>query len=117
MGRSLLSQAPIPMTDNQTLHIVNKRLNALIAIQAISPQPEFDDEIKALIRYRRQCVRPGGGIRNFSDENHHAYQMVRNAINRVLKKAKADGHHEAVAIIKENLKFGKTFMLTNRGIH
>ncbi len=168
LGTSYLYHTPIPMTDEKTLHAVNKRLNALIAMQAemlkqesFAPSPAITDspssigakdsckesynantrmspsapencsisnvesglnvscsscstsaidaEINALIRYRHQCVRPGGAIRNFSAEKNRAYDMVRNSINRVLKKAEADGHHEAVALIKASLKQGKMF--------
>lgn len=172
LRKSEICETPIPMTDNKTLHAVNKRLNALIAMKASiagvdaaniagvdaatpnsklisqlkggmdysEPRPDtgvvhlatkqvdtqiarkgqidstntqsisaIDTEIKALIRYRRQCVRPGGAIRNFADENRRAYQMISAAIKRVLNKAEADGHHEAVAIIRRNLKQGKMF--------
>jgi len=99
--------APIKMTDEDTLRAVDKRLNALIAMKAESGSIDFDSEINALIAYRRETTLPTGGIKCFNDEDTKAFRRQSAAIRRLLAQATKDGHHEAVAIVKSNLKKGK----------
>jgi len=124
--------APIKMTDPATLRAVDKRLNQLLAqkvaadvpsavatdilsveqsnadeTSAATQTPDIDSEIAALIQYRKQCTIPGGGIRCFNDDDSAAFHRIRKAIFRLLLQAEKDGHHEAVAVIKANLKKGK----------
>jgi len=99
--------APIKMTDEDTLRAVDKRLNALIAMKAESGSIDFDSEINALIAYRRETTLPTGGIKCFNDEDTKAFRRQSAAIRRLLIQATKDGHHEAVSIIKANLKKGK----------
>jgi len=99
--------APIRMTDEVTLRAVDKRLNALFAMKAESGSIDFDSEINALIAYRRETTLPTGGIKCFNDEDTKAFRRQSAAIRRLLAQATKDGHHEAVAIVKSNLKKGK----------
>ena len=66
-------------------------------------------EIAALTAYLKETTLPTGKIKCFGDDDTKAYRRLWAAINRLLKKAEADGHSEAVAIIKANLKQGKMF--------
>ena len=66
-------------------------------------------EIAALTAYLKETTLPTGKIKCFGDDDTKAYRRIWAAINRLLKKAEADGHSEAVAIIKANLKQGKMF--------
>lgn len=76
-----------------------------------TPTPQntstIDSEISALIAYRKECTLPTGGIKCFNDEDTKAYRRQAEAIRRLLAQATRDGHHEAVAIVKANLKKGK----------
>ena len=110
----------IPMTDYRTLNEVDRRLKRLIelkaqAINEESDTSELDSEISALTRYRKECTRPGGYIKNFLDHDKKAYYRMNMAIKRFLLRAETDGHHEAVAIIRQNLKRGKMFRLRDEG--
>ncbi len=109
--------APIKMTDEDTLRAIDKRLNQLIAQKAntpphhhfitSSPHHSIDAEIAALTAYRKETTLPTGGIKCFNDEDTKAYRRQSAAISRLLAQATKDGHHEAVAIVKANLKKGK----------
>ena len=99
--------APIKMTDEDTLRAVDKRLNALVAMKAETGSTDFDSEINALIAYRKETTLPTGTIKCFNDEDTKAFRRQASAIRRLLAQATKDGHHEAVAIIKANLKKGK----------
>ena len=113
---SLYHLAPIRMIDESTLTAVKKRLNQLINVEAssrslieetsrsIKPQDEASThEISALTAYLKESTLPNGAIKCFGDDDTKAYRRIWAAIHRLLKKAEADGHHEAVAIIKHNL--------------
>lgn len=109
--------APIKMTDEDTLRAIDKRLNQLIAQKAntpplhhfitSSPHHSIDAEINALIAYRKETTLPTGTIKCFNDEDTKAFRRQASAIRRLLAQATKDGHHEAVAIVKANLKKGK----------
>lgn len=113
--------APIRMTDEATLRAVDKRLNQLIFVEASSrkmdadtssrslkPQDEAStQEIAALIAYRKECTLPTGKIKCFGDDDTKAFRRQAEAIRRLLKRAEKDGHHEAVAIVKAQLKKGR----------
>jgi len=109
--------APIKMTDEVALRAIDKRLNQLIAQKAntselqhtSTPEPQYsiDAEINALIAYRRETTLPTGGIKCFNDEDTKAFRRQSAAIRRLLAQATKDGHHEAVAIVKANLRKGK----------
>jgi len=102
--------APIPMTDYQTLNAIDKRLNRLTRLKAESDSPAWDQEIAALTSYRRACTTPFGTIRSFTDADDKAYHRQFAAIRRLLNRASAEGHHEAVAIIKQHLRKGRLMM-------
>jgi chorismate mutase len=76
-----------------------------------TPTPQssttIDSEIAALIAYRKECTLPTGSIKCFNDEDTKAFRRQAQAIRRLLAQATKDGHHEAVAIVKANLKKGK----------
>lgn len=103
----------IPLTDSRTLRDVNKRIKQLIAMKAhaladnpASDTSKMDVEISQLKKYHKECRRPGG-IKNTNDNDRMAYRRFYAALNRLLKKAEADGHHEAAALIKQQLRLGK----------
>jgi len=122
---ALFRPAPIRMTDEKTLKAVRNRLNHLIDVDASSrsiinkpqdeastskPQDEASTrEITALTAYLKETTLPTGKIKCFGDDDTKAYRRLWAAINRLLKKAEAEGHREAVAIVKASLKQGKMF--------
>lgn len=99
--------AALPMTDFQTLNAIAKRLNQLIQLKAESGSERYDSEISALTQYRRECTTPYGSIRSFADADDKAYHRQFSAIRRLLCQAEKEGHHEAVAIVKQNLRKGR----------
>ena len=104
----------IPMTDYRTLHELDARLKRLIELKASALNDgndcaDLDSEIAALTQYRKECLRPGGHIKNFLDHDKQAYYRMNKAIKRFLIRAEKDGHQEAVGIIRHNLKQGKIF--------
>jgi hypothetical protein len=110
--------APIKMTDEQTLKAVKQRLNKLIAIVAQDANPAKEigyeasascatTEIQALTQYIKETTLPTGGIKCFNDEDTKAFRRQASAIRRLLCKAEQDGHHEAVAYVKQHLAKGK----------
>ncbi|MDD4309458.1 MAG: hypothetical protein PHO32_03690 [Candidatus Cloacimonetes bacterium] len=122
--------APIKMTDEATLKAVKKRLNQLIAVAShsdattLTPIVAHDSnpanvpvyvalerdataEIRALTQYIKETTLPTGTIKCFNDDDTKAYRRQAAAISRLLNQAIKDGHHEAVAIVKANLKKGK----------
>lgn len=110
--------AAIAMTDQRTLREVDLRLLRLQELKAmyladldkeISPDHSnpYDTEIKQLMKYRKECTRPNGTPKSFQDEYRRAYRRQYAAIRRLLAKAEADGHDEAVAIVKRSLRLGR----------
>jgi hypothetical protein len=107
----------IMLCDRKTIREVYARLNKLIAMKAEILNAEkqdavklddIDQEISALKKYLGEVLRPGGAIRSVHPEEKRASQRVSVAISRLLKKAEKD-HPEAVAIIRQNLRMGKSF--------
>ncbi|MCD8480587.1 MAG: hypothetical protein LRZ88_10460 [Candidatus Cloacimonetes bacterium] len=98
---------PIPYTDAQTLLDIDKRLNQLIALKAENKSDAWDPEIQALTSYRRKCLLPNGHISCFPDHSNVAYNRQKAAIHRLFAKAEADGHHEAVSLVKRRLRLGR----------
>jgi len=102
----------IPLTDSKTLQDTKKRLNRLVELKAeyISNRGcencPYDTEIAGLVRYLKECTKPNGSIKNHSDEIRRAYRRQYAAIRRLFAKAEADGLHDAVAIVKKQLKLG-----------
>ncbi len=102
--------APIRMTDEQTLRCVDKRLNRLIELKAFNATTAYDDEIQALIRYRKETTLPTGKIKCFNDDDSKAYDRLRKDIDTLLKQAEKDGYSEAVAIVKRCMRRGLSFV-------
>ncbi len=107
----------IMLCDRKTIRDVYARLNKLIAMKAEilnTEKPDaakldiIDQEISALKKYLGEVLRPGGAIRSIHPEEKRASQRVSVAISRLLKKAEKE-HPEAVAIIRQNLRMGKSF--------
>jgi len=104
------------LCDRKTIKDVYKRLNQLIAIKATllsNPNPkleEIETEISALKKYLSEVMRPGGAIKSYHPEQKRASQRISVAISRFLKKAEQE-HPTAVAIIRQNLSMGSTFLL------
>jgi hypothetical protein len=107
----------IPLTDEQTLRDVDRELQRLIAQKAAylaqhkAEDSPFDEDIRHLIRYRKQCTKPWGAIKHSDDELRKAYRRHYAAIQRLLARAEKDGHHEAVAEVKRTLKLGYSSVL------
>jgi hypothetical protein len=102
------------MTDEQTLRCVDKRLNRLIELKAFNATTAYDDEIQALIRYRKETTLPTGKIKCFNDDDSKAYDRLRKDIDTLLKQAEKDGYSEAVAIVKRCLHRGLNFFWDSR---
>jgi hypothetical protein len=102
----------IPLTDTRTLREIDHELKRLTELKAHylgetgAEESPFDQEIAQLTGYRKECTKPGGGIRNSNEELRKAYRRQAAAIRRLLAKAERDGHHEAVAEVKRTLKLG-----------
>jgi len=109
----------MPLTDAQTLRELDQRLIRLNELkaqylsdrqqQSIGNEDEsspYDEEIKQLIRYRKECTQPWGAIKNSDDELRKAYRRHYAAIQRLFARAERDGQHEAVAIVRRSLKLG-----------
>ena len=125
----------VPLTDSQTLKEIDKRLVRLFALKAQhtgetanqnkarnlarhsqdSVSSPFDAEISALIRYRKECTHPWGGIKNSDDELRRAYRRHYAAIHRLFNKAVREGLHEAVAIVKRSLRLGYSSLIRDPG--
>lgn len=107
----------IPLTDYRTLQEIRRRMRRLNAMKAqylsshAGEQSPYDAELKALIKYCKECTKPSGAIKNSSDELRRAYRRQYAAIRRLFAKAEADGHQEAVAIVKRNLRLGYSSMI------
>jgi len=107
----------IPMVDSKTLFEIDRRMIALIDAKAHylteigGASSPYDEEIAALTKYRKECTKPNGSPKSFPDEDRRAYRRQAAAIRRLLEKAEKDGHHEAVAIVKQSLKLGRTLLL------
>jgi len=106
--------APIQMTDSKTLRTIDKRLNHLLELKAFNTTDEYDEEIQALIRYRKETTLPTGKIKCFNDEDSRAYDRLRKDIDTLLKQAEKDGYSEAVAIVKRCLRRGLNFLWDNK---
>jgi hypothetical protein len=91
---------------NQTLVESTPNSNA-DETSAATLTPDIDADIQALTAYIKETTLTTGCIKCFNDEDTKAYRRQSAAISRLLHKAEKDGHHEAVAIIKANLKKGK----------
>jgi hypothetical protein len=128
----------VPLTDYQTLKEIDKRLLRLNQLKAQylsersrgfseknadlsdtragfsernAESSPFDEEIKALIRYRKDCTKPWGEIKNSDDELRQAYRRHYAAIHRLFAKAEKDGFQAAVAIVKRSLRLGYSSMV------
>lgn len=114
----------LPLTDAQTLRELDRRLIRLNELKAqyLSDRQEqsigneketspFDAEIRQLIRYRKQCTKPWGAIKNSDDELRKAYRRHYAAIQRLFARAERDGQQEAVAIVRRSMKLGYSSML------
>lgn len=103
----------LPMTDVKTLREVDRELNRLISIKAELKSAgqdfsEQDREIEQLIKYRKECTRPNGTIKDFFCVENREYQRHRSAIKRLLDKAKKECP-EAYYYVKSHLQMGIYF--------
>ena len=112
----------IPYSDQKTISDIYKRLNYLIGAKSVllnlhplADNPiatkqlsDIDSEFCALKRYLGQCLRPGGYIRNFPDDERKASQRISVAIKRLLQR-NAEQYPEAVAYLTKHLKMGLYF--------
>ncbi len=115
--KTIYHPSAIPMVDSKTLLDIDRRMIALIDAKAHylteigGTSSPFDVEIAALTKYRKECTKPNGSPKSFPDEDRRAYRRQAAAIRRLLEKAEKDGHYEAVAIVKQNLRLGRTLLL------
>jgi hypothetical protein len=72
-----------------------------------STSRHIDFEIRALTQYLKETTLPTGIIKCFNDDDTKAYRRQAAAIRRLLHQATKDGHHEAVAYIKQHLNQGR----------
>jgi hypothetical protein len=125
----------LPLTDAKTLREIDQRLIHLTRLKEeqlrareylnTSPGSEsspadkqsnpYDAEISALIRYRKECTKPWGGIKHSDDELRRAYRRHYAAIHRLFNKAGREGLHEAVAIVKHSLRLGYSSLIRDPG--
>ena len=112
----------IPLSDHKTIKDIYKRLNHLIDTKSVlitlcqnednilytKQLSDIDTEMSALKHYLGQCLRPGGYIRNFPDEERKASQRISLAIKRLLNR-NAEQYPEAVAYLTKHLKMGLYF--------
>jgi hypothetical protein len=110
---SVYHPSAVPMTDYKTIVRVKSELVKLIdkkaAYLAVNDEERspYDDDIKSLKRYYRETCLPNGTPKSFPDEYRRAYRRHYAAIRRLFARAKKDGHAEAVAIVKRQLRLGR----------
>ncbi|MBW6513235.1 MAG: hypothetical protein K0B87_00545 [Candidatus Syntrophosphaera sp.] len=112
----------IPMADGKALGQYKNRMNQLIARKARRLAEEegadcsdLDWEIGWLKRELRNITKPNGDIKNINPDKKKAYMSYRNAMVRLLNKAREE--NPAVwDLVRRSLVCGKTFIwLDNQG--
>ena len=113
---------PIPMIDDKTRRDCMKEANKLIARIAVTRElgneelaGKLQRDLDLLKKYLRETTMPGGKIKNFPDKSDREYQRIYQAINTILKKARAESP-EVHAYLERHIKTGKTFAWVTRGL-
>lgn len=105
----------IPMTDGKALTQYKNRMNQLIGQKARrlaedegADCSDLDWEIGWLERELRESCKPNGDIKNINTDKKKAYMSYRNALVRLLNKAREE-NPSVYDLVRRSLVCGKTF--------